>query len=118
MQALNMEYKPSAALKSISATVEAQKLWGYLCSPESLIRMETATFLRKPALEPVAPYLREEFGFFRSEVTDKASYDNFKKLAGSMARQVMEAMGYEHERDGVHIRGEVFKTASRYKKPE
>ncbi|QYJ74609.1 hypothetical protein [Shewanella sp. FJAT-52076] len=119
MDSLDIDYKPSPALNALSQTEEGRALWKYLCSPESLIRMETATYLRKPALEPFSPHLRNRFDFFRSEVTEKQLFDRYKQLAGSMARQIMEALGYEHEKDGVNvITGEVFKTASRYKKPE
>jgi len=119
MKNLDIEYKPSSALNNLSQTEEAKALWEYLCSPESLIRMETATYLRKPALEPFSPHLRTKFEFFRAETTEKSSFDRYKQLAGSMTRQVMEALGYEHEKSSVNVlTGEVFKTASRYKKPE
>lgn len=119
MNNLEIEYKPSSALNDLSQTEEAKALWKYLCSSESLIRMETATYLRKPALEPLSPHLRAKFEFFRAESTDKSTFDRYKQLAGSMTRQVMEALGYVHEKSSVNIlTGEVFKTASRYKKPE
>ena len=119
MDRLDIDYKPSPALNDLSKTPEAKALWEYLCSSESLIRMETATYLRKPALEPFSPHLRNKFKFFLAESTDKSSFDRYKQLAGSMTRQIMEELGYEHEKNSVNIpTGNVFKTASRYKKPE
>lgn len=117
MRNLEIEYKPSPALNELAKTEEGKSLWQYLCSSESLIRMETATYLRKPALEPFSPHLRNRFEFFRAESTEKSLFDRYKQLAGSMTRQIMESLGYEHEKESVNIlTGEVFKTASRYKK--
>jgi hypothetical protein len=116
MEQLYIQYQPSPALKELAKTPEAKDLWSYLCSSESIIRMVTATYLRKPALEPLSPYLRERFEFFRAESTNKSSFDRYKQLAGSMTRQIMEALGYVHEKDSVSVqRTDVFKTASRYK---
>ncbi|MCL1095856.1 hypothetical protein [Shewanella kaireitica] len=116
MNKLDINYLPSPALTQLAKTPEAEELWKFLCSPENQIRMETATFLRKPALEPLSPHLRESFDFFRVESADKATFDRYKQLAGSMTKQVMAALGYEHEKGSVTVqRGDVFKTASRYK---
>ncbi len=118
MNKLNINYVPSSAFNQLAKTSEAEALWEFLCSQESQVRMETATFLRKPALEPLSPYLRESFDVFRVESADKATFDRYKQLAGSMTKQVMAALGYEHEKDSVTVlRGDVFKTASRYKLP-
>ncbi|CAM3429042.1 hypothetical protein [Shewanella pealeana] len=115
MNNLDIHYTPSPALTQLAKTFEAELLWDFLCSPENQIRMETATFLRKPALEPLSPYLREKFEFFRVESADKATFDRFKQLAGSMTKQVMKELGYELEKNSVTVlRGGVFKTASRY----
>lgn len=119
MNKLNINYVPSPALTQLAKTSEAESLWDFLCSPESQIRMETATFLRKPALEPLSPHLREHFEIFRVESADKATFDQYKQLAGSMTKQIMAVLGYEHEKSSVTVlRGDVFKTASRYKRPD
>ena len=119
MASLNFEYESPANFKSLSETDNAKQLWKYLCSSESLIRMETATYLKKPALEPLAPHLQMTFDFFQVEKTDKSTYDRFKQLAGSMVRSIMEEQGYEHEKSSVNIlTGTLFNTASRYVKPQ
>lgn len=39
-----------------------KEIWDFLADPENLIRMETATYLSRPAIEPLSPLLHERFG--------------------------------------------------------
>jgi hypothetical protein len=49
--------------------------------------METATFLERATVEPLAPGLLMEFG-------PDVGEDRIKQMIGHMARQFMEAIGY------------------------
>ena len=85
-------------------------LWDFLNEREIVIRMETATFLRRPALEAVQPQLIERFG-------EKIQSDRYKQMIGRMARQVMEHHGYSLDQTNVRIRSKIlFSSAARYRK--
>ena len=87
-----------------------KELWNFLNERETVIRMETATFLRRPALEAVQPQLIERFG-------EKIQPDRCKQMIGRMARQVMEHHGYSLDQTSVRIRSNIlFSSAARYKK--
>jgi hypothetical protein len=91
-----------------------QELWSWLLNPSSLYRMETASFLERPAVEALAPLLIEKFG-------DAIKQDRVKQMTGSMIRQIMESRGYQLDRQHVPIppkRRLVFSSGSRYKKKE
>jgi hypothetical protein len=90
-------------------TPEGRRLWDFLNSHDNLVRMETATYLQRPALEPVSPFLQAEFGDWIAE-------DRSKQMAGNMVKQIMAGRGYEVERKGVKIRNraDIFTTAARY----
>lgn len=94
----------------ISNTPTAVGLWKLLNEPNSLIRMQTASYLKRPALEPMQPFLLAEFG-------DEIRADRWKQMIGRMTRQIMEHQGYALDQPGVRIRGgELFTSAARYKK--
>jgi len=90
-----------------------QALWDFLNEPENLIRMQTASYLSRPAVEPLSPMLLRRFG-------PSVKRDRIKQMIGHMARQVMEARGYSLDRSNVKIRriGNIFASASRYVKAE
>ena len=86
-----------------------KELWSFLNEHETIIRMDTATFLRRPALEAVQPQLIERFG-------EKIQPDRCKQMMGRMARQVMEHHGYLLDQTNVRIRSNIlFSSAARYK---
>lgn len=88
-----------------------QELWPFLNEPANIIRMETATFLRKPAVEPLSPVLLERFG---EAVLDQ----RIKQLVGHMVRQILEGRGYVVDRTGVRItRQNIFASGTRYREP-
>lgn len=83
-------------------------IWDFMRRPDSLVRMETATYLGRSAVEPLGPYLVYEYG---SEIED----DRIKQMIGHMARQIMEALDFELERKGMRItRGGLFTTGAKY----
>lgn len=70
--------------------------------------MQTATYLRRPAVEPLAPGLLSEFG-------RDVRKDRIKQYIGHAVRRIMEAYGYQMDRSGIRItRGDLFTSATRY----
>ena len=85
-------------------------VWEFLKTHDSLLILETSTFLHRPALEGLQPKLLEAFD-------DKIREDRNKQMIGRMVRQIMECHGYSLDRTGVKIRnGDLFVTAARYRK--
>jgi hypothetical protein len=72
------------------------KLWQYLHEQDNLIRMETAAYLGRPAIEPLSPSLLARFG-------DEVREDRVKQMIGRMARQINERRGYQLEERDVPI---------------
>lgn len=86
-----------------------QPIWDFMRRYDNVIRMETATFLDRAAVEPLGPYLLEEFG-------NDVNQDRYRQMIGHMARQVMEALGYELDRTSLRLtRINMFTTAAAYK---
>ena len=108
----NLEYEP----RNFSDLYETQlghELWHFMRRSDNVVRMATASFLRRPAVEPLSPGLLEEFG---SEVGE----DRLRQMIGHMARQVMEAVGYQIElpRRSIRItRENLFSSGARYRGP-
>lgn len=90
-----------------------QQLWEFLCEHDSILRMESATYLGRPAVEALSPSLMRRFG---GEIAQR----RIKQMIGHMVRQVMEARGFHLERNNVRIRrhGNIFFCGSRYAKPQ
>lgn len=84
-------------------------MWEFMRSCETVIRMETATFLDRAAVEPLGPTLLEEFG-------DAVNEDRTRQMIGHMARQVMAELGYEVDRPSLRLtRVNMFTTAAGYR---
>lgn len=108
----NLDYN-SKNFSDLYDTERGREIWDFMRRPDNLVRMETASFLKRPAVEPLSPGLLEEFGPEMRE-------DRFKQMIGHMARQVMEAIGYEIEqpRRSVRItRENLFSSGARYRRP-
>lgn len=94
-----------------------QAVWRFLNEPDNLVRMETATYLGRPAVEPLSPGLLARFG-------EEVAQDRMKQMIGRMARQIMEPRGYRIDRQNVRIArpdakpsgkpGNMFTSATRY----
>src|ERR1700751_2515442 len=96
--------------RDLAETPLGQEIWGFLKTRDNLVRMETATFLERTAVEPLAPGLARHFG---SEIAQ----DRLKQMIGHMTRQIMEALGYEIDRQGLRItRESLFTTATSYRR--
>jgi hypothetical protein len=105
-----LEYDPQN-FRDLFETDLGQAIWTFMKRRENVVRMETATYLDRAAVEPLAPGLLRIFG---PEIAE----DRLKQMIGHMARQIMEAMGFELDRSGLRItRESMFTTAARYKKP-
>jgi DNA-binding IclR family transcriptional regulator len=99
----------AGSFTDVSETPTGKALWAFLNDKDVLIRLETATYLQRPALEGVQPQLLEKFG-------DEIRGDRWKQMMGRMTRQIMEHKGYFLDQTGVRIRiGGLFTSAARYK---
>lgn len=99
----------SGSFSDVSNTAMGKKLWELLNSEDSRIRLETATYLGKPALEGLQRQLLSAFG-------DEIRLDRWKQVAGRMTRQIMEERGYSFMRSGMKVRvKELFTTAALYR---
>jgi hypothetical protein len=105
-----LNYAPQN-FRDLFQTDLGQAIWAFMKRPENVVRMETATYLDRAAVEPLSPGLLRMFG---PEIAE----DRLKQLIGHMARQIMEAMGFQLDRTGLRItRESMFTTAARYKEP-
>ncbi|MDH5679968.1 MAG: hypothetical protein OEZ36_00155 [Spirochaetota bacterium] len=108
-----MFYNPERFIREFQTDL-GQKLWLFLNTEEIVIRLKTASDLKRPAAESIETSLIDKF-------KDHAQYNDlsnnrYKQMIGNMIRQVLEAKGYKHDKYGVKIRnGKLFSTASRYK---
>jgi hypothetical protein len=82
----------------------------FLTDHDNIIRMETASELGRPAVEPLGDRLINRLG-------DAVKADRVKQFIGFAARQVMEAQGFQLDAQGVKVRiGKLFSVASRYRR--
>ncbi len=105
-----LKYEPGR-FASTYESENGHKIWLFLNEPENVVRMETATYLSRPAAEPLSPFLLERFGKMVRE-------DRIKQMTGHMIRQVLESNGYRIDRGNVRIsrEGNIFTSATRYTK--
>ncbi|CAN7652628.1 hypothetical protein LJR129_005094 [Acidovorax sp. LjRoot129] len=100
----------SGSFSDLANTPMGADLWALMTAPESLIRLETATYLGRPAVEGLQPQLLAAFG-------EVIRQDRWKQVTGAMARQVMEYLGYQFVRSGVKIKvKDLFSTGATYVK--
>lgn len=100
----------AGSFSDISETEMGKSLWEFLNNEDIFIRLETASYLKRPALEGVQLQLLERFG-------DPIRADRWKQMIGRMTRQIMEHRGYSLDRAGVRvIVNDLFTSAARYKK--
>jgi len=94
---------PGAFLRSIAE---------YLADPATFIRMEVATDLGRPAVEPLVGPLKERF-----RVTRDPGFDSTRQFIGLIVRWVMEQHGYEIDKVGCKVssKQDLFNRATRYR---
>jgi hypothetical protein len=104
-----IQYNPGS-FSDVFNTEMGQRLWAYLNQQDNILRMETATFLERPAAEPLSPGLLATFG-------DAVRQDRIKQCIGNMIRQIIEPRGYQIDRQNVRIPADhnMFSSATRYK---
>ena len=104
-----LRYRPDKFEKAFH-TQRGGDLWHFLLEKDTLLRMETATYLGRPAIEPLSPLLLARFG-------GDVARNQTKRMIGHMTRQIMEARGFVLDRSGVVIkrRGNIFFSGSRYR---
>ena len=104
---VDIKYDPQN-FRDVFETELGAGVWDFLIRPDNVIRMETASFLERAAVEPLAPGLVAEFG-------PDIAQDRIKQMIGHMVRQIMEAVGYEIDRPGLRItRESLFSSGARY----
>jgi len=104
-----MEFN-AGSFSDVADTLLGKELWRFLTTQEAILMMKTATYLSKPALEPLQPTLLEQFG-------EEVKSDRIKQMLGKMVRQIMEAQGYALDQTGVRLKQNLlFLSAARYKK--
>lgn len=105
-------YRPDK-FSSTHATENGDTIWGFLCEETNIVRMETATYLSRPAVEPLSPFLLARFGAAIRQ-------DRIKQMIGHMTRQIMENRGFHLQQSNVKISraGNIFSRASRYTRLE
>ncbi|MRR56261.1 hypothetical protein FDZ74_03405 [bacterium] len=77
----------SGIFQKLFATALGEKLWLFLNEAQNVTKMETATTLGKPAVEPLSSELLAHFG---EVVREK----RIKQMIGHMVKQIMFAKGY------------------------
>lgn len=81
----------------------------FMTHPAVLVRMKTAADLDRVAVEPLGAYLVKAFG-------EEAVDERLKQYVGHMARQIMEYIGYHHDRKNLQItRPNLFSSGSGYR---
>ena len=105
----DLEYKPQN-FRDLYETDLGKAIWDFMKRSENVVRMETATFLERAAVEPLAPGLLSEFG-------PDVGEDRIKQMIGHMARKIMVEIGYEVERKLRITRESLFTSAACYHKP-
>lgn len=105
-------YRPDQ-FATLAATPLGQQLWQWLHDPAHVQIMEVASYLRRPAVEALSPFLVAAFG---PEIGRRTT----KQMIGHMIRQVLEHRGYHLDRNNVRIHrpGNVFFSGSAYRLPE
>ena len=85
-----------------------EKVWAFLNFYDNKIRMETASDLNHPAVEPLSKLLVLEFGsYIRNE--------DIKSMIGNMVLQIMESRNFHLVSDHIKIHfGDLFDTESKY----
>lgn len=95
--------------RELAETELGQEILKFMTHPINVVRMQTATELERVAVEPLGKYLVKEFG---EDVID----DRLKQMIGHMARQIMEHIGYQHDRKSLQItRPGLFSSGSTYR---
>lgn len=126
----------SPQFKAIIATELGQDILNFLKEEKTIVMMETATYLSRPAVEAIVPALYKRFGTQIEAIEDDSkhpnqpqnpnnpeniNYDRLKQTIGHMVKVIMTEHGYEIDQNNVKIsepRNILFSRATRYKEPD
>ena len=115
----------NAQFQGVIDTNFGQKILAFLNEEKTIVMLETATYLDRPALEALVPTLEARFGDELKGIKDNSNnpenidFDRLKQTMGHMVRVIMEKHGYVIDQNGVEIpntRQTLFLTATSYKK--
>lgn len=113
------KYRPDK-FSDIGDSAFGVNLWRFLTSHDILLRMDTATYLRRPACEAIQDELVNKFKEFRTQKESSKEIpklNRYKQMCGHMVRQIMEQRGFVLDSQRIPLRvGTLFRTATRYKK--
>ena len=103
-----MEYDPWKFEKLAKSDLGKQ-LWNFLIEHDNIIRMRTATELKKPAVKALSNHLIERFG-------EQVREMRVKQMIGHMVKQIMNKKKYVVDQKDVLVNDGLFYKASRYRK--
>ncbi|SCY92274.1 hypothetical protein [Paracoccus tibetensis] len=103
-----LTYSPEK-FASLYATDIGQQIWAFLGQPENIARLETASELRKPAVEGLEEQLLAKF-------RENVLADRVKQMIGHMVRQILEQRGWVLDQSDVKIQSVPFSKAARYRR--
>jgi hypothetical protein len=102
-----MDYN-SGIYRAIYESEMGARVWEYLTEDQSIIKMETACELGKPAVEPLSAGLLERFG-------NKVQDNRTKQMIGHMVKQILFDRGYIiHSQNSKVSSGGLFNKATSY----
>ena len=88
-----------------------QDVWKWMWRDDNLVRLETASDLRRVAVEPLQRFLLQDF------TPAFVTQHRVKQMIGAMARQILEHRGYEWVGKGYKVStGNLFTTGSKYQR--
>lgn len=107
-----MAYRPDR-FAATYRQYDGERLWRWLNQPRQIEIMETASYLRRPAVEALSPHLQQAFGTLIGALV-------VRQMVGHMVRQIMESRGHAVDRANVRIatpgnmfhRGTAFRVAA------
>lgn len=88
-------YRPDK-FKATYETMEGEALWMFLNEASTIAIMETASYLRRPAIEPLSPFLQFRFPKVRRSA-------QMRRMIGHMVRQILEDRGFGLYRSNLRI---------------
>ena len=91
--------------------LDGAALWEWLHQDHVVLMMETASYLKRPAVEAISPVLEPAFPKVLTSV-------KLRQMIGHMVRQILESRGYHLDRSNVRIKhkGNLFHFGSAYAK--
>jgi hypothetical protein len=115
----------NAQFQGVINTEFGQKILAFLNEEKTIVMLETATYLGRPAIEALVPSLETRFGDELKGIEDNSNnpenidFDRLKQTMGHMVKVIMEEHNYVIDQKNVKIpaaRSTLFSTAARYKK--